>query len=197
MRRSLSWLWLSLGGALSLRAQIQLSQNPVSGNCRLSPDSLRPLTPPAFPYLYQYEWDPVRKLETLWLSPTVRLRIEQRACVRHHITYELRLNPREPLPQGLTRGLLARLDTVLSLLYRENPRFLAIKDAIWPRLLQQAALRSLGEVIMLPYQEWSFLLQVDQDREGPVVRLETIEYLPSQAIQRPGVPDYMDDGWGP
>lgn len=188
---------LLLGGVLPLAAQIQLSQNPVSGACRLSPDSLRPLTPPFFPYLYKYEWDAVQKLETLWLSPTTRLRIEQRACVRHHITYELRLSTQEPLPQGLTRGLFTRLDTILSLLHRENQRFLTIKAAIWPRLLQQAALRSLGEVIMLPYQEWSFLLQVDQDREGPVIRLETIEYLTSQAIQRPGVPDYMDDGWGP
>lgn len=180
-----------------LFAQIQLSQNPMNGDCRLSSDSLRPITPAFFPYLYQYEWDPVRKLETLWLSPQIRLRIEQRACIRHHITYELRVPADYPLPQGFTRGLMALLDTVLTLLHREDFTFLAVKQALWPKLLQQAALRSVGEVIMLPYQEWSFLLRLDQDKQGPVIVLETIRYLSSQAIQRPGIPDYMDDGWGP
>nr|BAL55293.1 hypothetical protein HGMM_F25B04C36 [uncultured Bacteroidetes bacterium] len=183
--------------AFPLFAQIQLSQNPVSGDCRLSSDSLRPLIPPHFPYLYQYAWDPVRKLETVWLSPTLKLQIEQRACLRHHITYELRVPPGYPFPTGLTRGLMSLLDTVLTLLHREDFAFLALKATIWPKLMSQAALRSLGDVVMLSYQEWSFLLQLDQDKQGPVVRLETIRYLSSQAIQRPGVPDYMDDGWGP
>lgn len=190
--------WIGVVALLSiLSAQIQLSQNPVSGDCRLSPDSLQPITPAGFPYLYKYEWEPHRKLETLWLSPTVQLRIEQRACVRHHVTYELRLPPEHPLPKGLTHELMGLLDTVLTLLHRDNYAFLALKKVIWPKALQQVSMRSVGEVIMLPYQEWSILLQLDQDARGSVVRLETVRYLSSQAIQRPGIPDYMDDGWGP
>lgn len=182
---------------LAAAAQLQLSQNPVSGDCRLSPDQLKPLTPIAFPYLYRYEWDPSRKLETLYLSPTLRIRIEQRACIRHHITYELSLPASHPFPQGFTRGLMALLDTVLTLLHRNNFEFLAVKEAVWPKLLQQAAVRSLGEVIMLPLQEWSFLLKVDQEKGYSIITLETIRYISSQAIVRPGVPDYLDDGWGP
>lgn len=180
-----------------LSAQLQLSQNPVSGDCRLTPDQLRPITPRAFPYLYRYEWDPVRKLETLELSPTLRLRIEQRACIRHHVTYELRVAAGYSFPQGFTRGLMALLDTVLTLLHRDNFEFLALKETVWPKLLQQAAMRSLGEVIMLPLQEWSFLLRLDEEKGQAVITLETIRYLSSQAIVRPGVPDYLDDGWGP
>ncbi|MCX7606853.1 MAG: hypothetical protein N2170_06285 [Bacteroidia bacterium] len=180
-----------------LFCQLQLSQNPVSGDCRMPPEALRPLTPSFFPYLYRYEWDPQRKLETIWLSPTLRLRIEQRACIRHHVTYELRVFTSQAFPHGLTRGLLSLLDTVITLLHRNDFPFLAVKNTLWPKLFQQAAIRSLGEVIMLPHQEWSFLLRVDQDKEGPVILLETIRYLSSQSIQRPGVPDYMDDGWSP
>ncbi len=182
---------------LGVAAQLQLSQNPVSGDCRLSPDQLRPITPAAFPYLYRYEWDPTRKLETLYLSPALRLRIEQRACIRHHITYELSVPASYPLTQGFTRGLMALLDTVLTLLHRDNFEFLAIKETVWPKLLQQAAMRSLGEVVMLPLQEWSFLLRLDEEKGRAVITLETIRYLSSQAIVRPGVPDYLDDGWGP
>lgn len=182
---------------LAVAAQLQLSQNPVSGDCRLSPDQLRPITPAAFPYLYRYEWEPARKLETLYLSPALRLRIEQRACIRHHITYELSVPVSYPFPQGFTRGLMALLDTVLTLLHRDNFEFLAIKESVWPKLLQQAAMRSLGEVIMLPLQEWSFLLRLDEEKGRAVITLETIRYLSSQAIVRPGVPDYLDDGWGP
>ncbi|MCS6895608.1 MAG: hypothetical protein NZZ60_05605 [Bacteroidia bacterium] len=178
-------------------AQIRLSQNPVSGDCRLSMDSLVPVTPAFFPYLYRYEWDPVKKLETLWLSPHLRIRIEQRACIRHHISYEVRVPPSYPLQGGFTRGLMALMDTILVLLHRHNPRFLRIKNEVFPKLLQQAAIRSVGEVIMLPYHEWSFLLRMDHDKEGPYVVLETIQYLSSQAIQRPGVPEYMDDAVGP
>ncbi|MEN3041156.1 MAG: hypothetical protein ABDH66_06430 [Bacteroidia bacterium] len=179
-------------------AQIRLSQNPVSGDCRLSADSLGPITPSFFPYLYRYEWNPQRKLESLWLSPQLRVRIEQHACIRHHIIYEVRVPPTYPaLSAGFTRGLMSLIDTVLVLLHRHNPHFLRIKNEVFPKLLQQAAIRSVGEVIMLPYHEWSFLLRIDQDKEGPFVILETIQYLSSQAIQRPGVPDYMDDAVGP
>lgn len=191
-RWSLFW-----GLPLLLSAQIRLSQNPVSGDCRINPADLRPITPAFFPYLYRYEWDPAKKLETLWLSPSLRVQIEQRACVRHHITYEVRIPPSYPLQGGFTRGLIAIMDTVLTLLHRDNPRFLTIKNEILPKLLQQAALRSLGEVIMLPYHEWSFLLRVDQDKSGSVITLETIQYLSSQAIQRAGVPEYMDDALDP
>jgi hypothetical protein len=78
-------------------AQIQISQNPLTGDCRLSPDSLRPIVPPLWPYMYRYEWDPRTKTETLYLSPQKQLRIEQRACNRHHITYELRVPLNYPL----------------------------------------------------------------------------------------------------
>ncbi|MCS7153969.1 MAG: hypothetical protein NZ989_08520 [Bacteroidia bacterium] len=186
-------LWLSS----SLWAQIRLSQNPISGECRLSSDSLRPITPAFFPYLYRYEWDSNNKVETLWLSRQLRVRIEQRACIRHHVTYEIRVPLSYPLSGGFTRGLLSLLDTVLTLLHRDNPTFLAMKNEVLPKLGQQAALRSVGEVVILPYHEWSFLLKLDQDKEGSVVVLETIRYLSSQAIQRAGVPEYMDDALGP
>lgn len=189
--------WLIFWLPFMVCAQIQLSQNPVSGDCRISPEELRPITPAFFPYLYRYEWDPVRKLETLWLSPTLRVQIEQRACVRHHITYEVRVPASYPLQGGFTRGLMALMDTVLTLLHRDNPRFLTIKNEVLPKLLQQAALRSVGEVIMLPYHEWSFLLRMDQDKNGSAITLETIQYISSQAIQRAGVPEYMDDALGP
>ncbi len=69
-------------------AQIQISQNPVTGDCRLSSDSLRPIVPLFWPYMRRYEWDPRTKTETLWLG-SYQMRIEKRACTRHHITYEL------------------------------------------------------------------------------------------------------------
>ncbi|MCS7189025.1 MAG: hypothetical protein RMJ66_04780 [Bacteroidia bacterium] len=186
------WLFPLLG-----IAQIQLSQNPISGDCRISQESLKPIIPPFFPYLYQYEWDNTRKMETAWFSPHIRLRIEQRACTRHHITYELRLPPSYSFSTGFTRGILSLLDTVITLIHRENFAFLAVKRAIWDKLIQHAQMRSIGEVVMLPYQEWSFLLRLDSDQEGYVALLETIRYISSQAIQRPGIPDYMDDGWSP
>ncbi|MCS7297740.1 MAG: hypothetical protein RMK19_04650 [Bacteroidia bacterium] len=147
--------------------------------------------------MYRYEWDPTLKTETLWLRPSLRVRIEQRACIRHHITYEVRVPPDYPFSQGFTRGFIALLDTVLTLLHRDHFYFLRIKDEILPRLQQQVAIRSIGETIMLPYQEWSFLLRLDQDREGPVITLETIRYISTQRIQRPGIPDYMDDALEP
>ncbi|MCS7162636.1 MAG: hypothetical protein NZ958_04840 [Bacteroidia bacterium] len=183
--------------SLLLLSQIQLSQNPVTGNCRLTPDQLTPIIPAFFPYLYRYEWDNQNKLETLWLSSGVRLQIQQRACIRHHITYELRLPASYPLPQGFTQGLMGMLDTLLTLIYRDNFSFLALKTEIWPKLMQQAALRSLGEIIMLHAQEWSFLLRLDQRDGFSTATLETIRYISSQSVQRPGVPDYMDDGWSP
>ncbi|MCX8112315.1 MAG: hypothetical protein N3E49_03850 [Bacteroidia bacterium] len=188
---------IALGALACLWGQIRLSQNPISGDCRLSADSLRPITPAFFPYLYRYEWDPVRKTETLWLSTNLRVRIEQRACIRHHITYEVRVPPTYSLQGGFTQGLMALLDTVLTLLHRDNPRFLSIKKEILPKLQQQIAIRSVGEIVMLPYHEWSFLLRLDQDKAGPVAILETIQYLSSQAIQRAGIPEYMDDALGP
>jgi len=176
-------------------AQIQISQNPLTGDCRLPPDSLRPLVPLFWPYMYRYEWDPRTKTETLWLGPQQQVRIEQRACNRHHITYELRVPLNYPLYPGLTKGLFSLLDTFLVRLHQDNPEFLALKDILLPRLLAQLEARSLGEVAMLPYQEWNFLMQVDTDRTSAYIRLETIRYISSQAIRKPGIPDYLDDAW--
>jgi len=176
-------------------AQIQISQNPLTGDCRLSPDSLRPLVPLFWPYMYRYEWDPRTKTETLWLSPQQQVRIEQRACNRHHITYELRVPLNYPLQPGLTQGLVALMDTFLTRLHQENGEFLALKDTLLPRLLAQLQVRSVGAVAMIPYMEWNFLAQVDTDRASAYIRLETIRYISSQAIRKPGIPDYMDDAW--
>jgi hypothetical protein len=176
-------------------AQIQISQNPLTGDCRLSPDSLRPIVPPFWPYMYRYEWDPRTKTETLYLSPQKQLRIEQRACNRHHITYELRVPLTYPLTPSLTQGLVSLLDTILTRLHQDNPDFLTIKDLVLPRLLAQLQIRSIGDVAMVPYQEWNFLAQIDTDRSSAYIRLETIRYISSQAIRKPGVPDYMDDAW--
>jgi len=176
-------------------AQIQISQNPLTGDCRLSPDSLRPLVPLFWPYMYRYEWDPRTKTETLWLSPQQQVRIEQRACNRHHITYELRVPLNYPLQPGLTQGLVALMDTFLTRLHQENGEFLALKDTLLPRLLAQLQVRSVGDVAMIPYLEWNFLAQVDTDRTSAYIRLETIRYISSQAIRKPGIPDYMDDAW--
>ncbi len=175
--------------------QIQISQNSTQGPCHLSADSLRPITPSFWPYVYRYQWDPQQKTEILWLAPAVRLTIEQRACIRHHITYELRLPLDYPLAAGFTRGLLLKLDTILTLLHRENPAFLRLKALVLPRLLEQLQLRAVGEVAMVPYQEWNFLAQVDTDKNGAFIRLEVIRYLSTQTIQRPGIPEYLDDGW--
>jgi hypothetical protein len=192
------WLWLviiSLIRPSTFYAQIQISQNPITGDCRLSPDSLRPLVPLFWPYMYRYEWKPQTKTEVVWLSPERRLTIEQRACLRHHITYELRIPQTYPLNGGFTKGLMMMLDTVLTRLHDGDPAFLRLKGTIFPRLLDQLQMRALGEVAMVPYQEWNFLAQVDTDKGGAYIRLETIRYISMQAIQRPGVPDYMDDGW--
>ncbi len=54
-------------------------------------------------------------------------------------------------------------------------------------------MRSLGDVAMVPYQEWNFLAQVDTDWTSAYIQLETIRYISSQTIRKPGVPDYMDD----
>jgi len=189
-------LWMSLPLLLltPVSAQLQISQNPVTGDCRLSMDSLRPIVPLFWPYMRRYEWDPRTKTETLWLGP-YQLRIEQRACTRHHITYELRVPLNYPLTPSLTQGLVSLLDTLLMRLHRENPEFLAIKDIVLPRLLAQLQVRSLGDVAMVPYQEWNFLAQIDTDRTSAYIRLETIRYISSQAIRKPGIPDYMDDAW--
>ncbi|MCS6789709.1 MAG: hypothetical protein NZ580_01815 [Bacteroidia bacterium] len=188
-------LWL--GFPLLLLAQLRLSQNPLSGPCRLSEDSLRPITPLHFPYLYQYQWEPRSKTEILWLSPTLQLRIEQRACIRHHITYELRIPASYPLAGGLTRGLMNLLDTLLTLLHRENIPFLQLKKLIWPRLIEQISMRSLGEIVMLPYQEWNFLLRIDHQGNTIVATLETIKYLSTGTVQKNVLPDYMDDALEP
>lgn len=191
--------WIPLLFRLSLLevafGQIQISQNATQGPCRLSPDSLGPITPLFWPYMYRYQWDPQRKVEVLWLSPQIKLTIEQRACIRHHITYEMRLPLDYPLVQGFTKGLLYKLDTILTLLHQENVAFLRLKALVLPRLLEQLQLRAIGEVAMVPYQEWNFLAQVDTDKNSAFIRLETIRYLSSQTIQKPGIPEYLDDGW--
>ncbi len=175
-------------------AQLQISQNPMSGECRLSPDSLRPIVPLFWPYMRGYEWDSRTKTETVWLG-AYQVRIAQRACTRHHITYELRVPLSHPLSPSVTLGLASLLDTFLMRLHRDNAEFLAIKDTVWPRLIDQLQIRSLGDVAMIPYQEWNFLAQIDTDRTSAYIRLETIRYISSQAIRKPGVPEYMDDAW--
>jgi hypothetical protein len=87
------------------------------------------------------------------------------------------------------------MDSFLTRLHQENGEFLALKDTLLPRLLAQLQVRSVGDVAMIPYLEWNFLAQVDTDRASAYIRLETIRYISSQAIRKPGIPDYMDDAW--
>ncbi|MGQ9864395.1 MAG: hypothetical protein ACUVRD_07955 [Bacteroidia bacterium] len=184
-----------LGGFLW--AQLQISANPLNGDCRLKSSDLRPLLHLENPYFYNYRWDDKEKEEVFWRDPATRITIRQRACLRHHIIIEVWRSYEKLPPAGIQRSnvLWDLLDKLFWQLFEEaHPAqqvWLHTREVLHEKLFTKL----VGAVIDAVYQEWSFISQLDSDKEGACIRLEMVRLIPSHPIARPRLPLYMDDAF--
>lgn len=180
-----------------LWAQLHISANPLDGDCRMKTAELSPLLPLDNPYFYHYRWDDKAKEEVFWRDPATRITIRQRACLRHHIIIEIWRSYEELPPAGMQRSnaLWDLLDNLFWQLFEEvHPAqqvWLQTRQALREKLFTKL----VGSVVDVVYQEWSLISQIDSDKEGGLIRLEMVRFIPSHPIARPGLPPYMDDAF--
>lgn len=167
----------------------------VSDDCTIDFHTLGPVIRPDNPFFTDHTFDNEHKLETARLDEYHTLTISQSACIRHHMTLTLLLDPK--VMTNATAENFWTMETLVMLkrVFFENPEYLSYKKEFETHFVQQFIQYGTEREINFPVNERSFICNFFQGPWGGKIELQIIRFQITGQIKRPGIPREKDDGW--
>ena len=198
MRLVFVLLWVS-GYLLPLRALAQgggqlIFNHDESGECRVKPEDIRPIIDRMNPFFYNHTWDDKTKTETAQLSPGRTVTITQRACLRHHYTIELDIDP-QLVPAEHQPFYVVEMFNLLNRLFFNQSDYFSFKNEFERTFIEYYERNGDNVGFSFPLVDRTYLVYLSHERgKETKLQLEFVRFLLRENIKLPGVEAYRDDG---
>jgi hypothetical protein len=185
--------WCLAAGLSPLYSQV--SYKPGSNRCRITPDQIQPIIDTMNPFFCNHFWNDTEKTEIAQLDSDRFIQISQEGCVRHHAKIKLTL-AREAV--GLRykdlKFYIDELNNVLNRLYYNEIDFYTYRYEFEKLLTQNLIEKGPNRKFDFHIADRTFVCELEAGDWGASLRIEIAKMIHTEALQLPGIKEYLDDG---
>lgn len=167
----------------------------TNGDCTIDERLLGPVIRPDNPFFTDHTFDSDTKMETARLDEHHTLTISQSACIRHHMTLTLLLDPKAMTNSAEDTFWTMETLVMLKRVFFDNPEYLSYKKEFETHFVEQFIQYGTEREINFPVNERSFICNFLQGPWGGKIELQIIRFQITGQIKKPGIPREKDDGW--
>ncbi|MEO1449863.1 MAG: hypothetical protein AAFV07_10065 [Bacteroidota bacterium] len=181
-------LFISCLGLPCLQAQ--------DDDCRLKPESLKPIIARFNPYFSGHTWQPEAQIEMARMSTDRLLVITQGGCKRHHITLNLIVDA-----EAVDNRSIFWVKEVKELMHKvfwEKQAYRIFGTEFEQQFEKAFEANGLGEKFNFPVGTRNFICELFLDvNRGARIRIEIVSFIFKERVKRPDRPKGQDndDGW--
>lgn len=167
---------------------------PVDNDCRIHLEDLEPVIEADNPYFYNHTWDYHKKLETAWITPERRVKIDQFGCIRHTVKIEYAIDA--SIAKTDNPAFYAReLFMLLNKLYYRDSEYAAYRSSLQESLIEQISANGVGKQMRFAVYEINVSCLFTVEEGDAKIYLELVRHVHREEIVMPGVKEYKDDGY--
>lgn len=184
----LFWLVIPLLGCGLLQGQDR--------DCRLKPESLRPIIARFNPYFSGHTWQADAQIEMARMSEDRLLVITQGGCKRHHTTLNLIIES-----SSVENGTAFWIEEVKEMMHKvfwEQQKYRVFGPEFEAEFESAFKQNGLGEKFNFPVGTRNFICELFLDiNRGARIRIEMVSFIFKEKVKRPARPKGKDrdDGW--
>lgn len=181
----LSMIWIGLPQVMAQRE-----------DCRLKPESLKPIIARFNPYFSGHTWQADAQIEMARLSTNRLLVITQGGCKRHHITLNLIVDPEAV--ENSTSFWVEEVKELMHKVFWEQQVYRVFGAEFEKEFEKSFQANGLGNKFNFPVGTRNFICELFLDvKRGARIRIEMVSYIFKERVKRPARPKGQDndDGW--
>lgn len=170
--------------ATSLSAQI---------DCRMHEDELVAVVSKFNPFFTDHSWDDASKTETARMDPERLLVIRQKACLRHHVLFNLIIDA--SAVENDDRFWITETLVMMKRVYFDDSEYLDYKTKFEKAFVRQFQANGVNTNFTFPVDDRSFICRIEFDDWGAKIKVESVKFILQEHVKQPGIDRRQDDGW--
>lgn len=191
MKSSIYLFFLTLG--ILVFSSPVFSQNE---DCRLKPEDLKPLIRRFNPFFTNHTWNAQSQIEMARMGDDRLVMITQEGCIRHHITFNLIIDPKVI---NLNREFwLNEVRSLMHNVFWEQPEYASFGPEFEAAFTDKFSIHGLNDSFNFPIGLRNFICELRYDpQKGGKITIEMVVFLFKEKMEnkRIAAPNAQDDGW--
>ena len=167
--------------------------NAASGQCKMTDDELIPIVDRFNPFFTDHSWDNLKKIETVRLDPYRLLVIKQKACIRHHVLFTLYLDP--GVIEDNDKFWITEALVMFKRVHFNQMEYHSFKKDFEVAFIKNFLGTGVGRMFNFPVNERTFICKVERGDWGAKIKIETVRFIITEKIKRPGISRDEDDAY--
>ncbi|MEZ4828186.1 MAG: hypothetical protein R3C61_18155 [Bacteroidia bacterium] len=165
-------------------------------DCRLKPEELKPLIKRFNPYFSNHTWNAQSQIEMARIGDSRLVMITQDGCIRHHITFNLIIDPKAV---NLSREFwLNEVRMLMHHVFWEQPEYDSFGPEFEAAFADKFSIYGLNDPFNFPIGMRNFICELRYDpQKGGKVTIEMVVFIFKEKVEtkRLASPGEKDDGW--